>query len=174
MNKRRLAVFAIVILAVSDAVVSSVRPPRPSGGPTTDKPPRKIPLPVICEPFRVEVTGCEGRWDIRYPDLPGRLAVAGRQNAVPNIHIPQNVQVLLIFKSADYIYGFALPAYNLKEIAVPDLEFTAGFRASDAGLHEFRGDELCGGPHSRLDGHLCVEPQDRFLEWYEKMSTDAD
>jgi heme/copper-type cytochrome/quinol oxidase subunit 2 len=84
------------------------------------------------------------------------------------------VQVLLVFKSSDYIYTFTLPAFNLKEIAVPDMEFTARLCVSGTGIFDFRGDELCGGPDSRLDGRLFVEPHDQFLDWYEGMSPEAD
>jgi heme/copper-type cytochrome/quinol oxidase subunit 2 len=119
------------------------------------------------------VTGCEGRWRVRYADLPGRLTADGRLSGDREIHVPEHQPVVLVLKSADYVYTFALPAYDLKEIAVPDLEFTMRLCPSDAGRFEFHGNELCGEPHSGLDGHLCVESQDRFFEWYGKMSAKA-
>jgi len=169
----QLALCAVALYAIADAVVCCVRPTNLRREPTGDSRRWRIRHLAVCEPFRVEVTGCEGRWRIRYADLSGQLAAEGHLGADREIHVPQNQQVELVLNSEDYVYTFALPAYDVKEIAVPDLEFAVYLHPSAAGRFEFHGDELCGEPHSGLDGHLCVEPQDRFFQWYEEMSAQA-
>ncbi len=130
----------------------------------------KVGACEIREPFRIEVTGSDRRWHVRYPDVIGPFVFERRGLRMHEIHVPQNTHVVLVFKSSDYIYTFALPECGLKEIAVPDLEFPVQLCPIDAGRYEFHGDELCGDPKTDLDGALIVESHDRFLEWYEEMN----
>jgi heme/copper-type cytochrome/quinol oxidase subunit 2 len=120
---------------------------------------------VIHEPYCIEVTGHEYRWEVRYPGADGLLATNDDVISVRNVHVPQETDVVLLLKSLDYVYVMALPQFRLKELAVPTLEFQMSFHSQEAGQFALLGDELCGDPHPELKGHLIVEPREHFLAW---------
>jgi heme/copper-type cytochrome/quinol oxidase subunit 2 len=121
--------------------------------------------PRIHEPFQIEITGSAHRWHVKYPDASGQLAVEGESRPVRDIHVPLKTRVVLVLKSADYVYTLALPKYELKEIAVPGFEFQMEFRTENAGKFELVGDQLCGRPYPELRGCLIAESQEDFETW---------
>ncbi len=118
----------------------------------------------IPEPFCIEMTGSNYRWHVRYPDSEGRFAEQN-ERTTRDIHVPDQTNVVLVLKSDDYVYTLELPQYQMKEIAVPKLEFRMEFRTPEAGRFPLLGDELCGDPHPELKGDLIVEPREQFLKW---------
>ena len=120
---------------------------------------------VIHEPYCIEVTGHEYRWQVRYPSADGLLARDGDWLTVRNVHVPQGTDVVLVLRSLDYVYVLELPQFGLKELAIPTLEFRLSFHTKETGQFVLQGDELCGDPHPELKGQLIVEPQEHFLAW---------
>jgi heme/copper-type cytochrome/quinol oxidase subunit 2 len=127
----------------------------------------------IREPYHIRMTGVEKRWHVQYADRDGRDMFEGNGPPLRDIHVPQNTEVVLVLNSADYIYTLAVQQYGIKEVAVPDLEFLVELPSSAAGTYEFAGDEMCGDPHPGLQGHLIVEPRERFLQWLHETSSEA-
>lgn len=124
--------------------------------------------PSLSEPYHIELTGGNRQWHVRYSDETGRLATKEKELIGRSIPVPRDTKVVLVLKSTDFLYTFAIPQFGLKEIAVPDLEFQLEFRSEDAGRIEFVGEHLCGDPQSEMSGTLVVEPLDRFLAWLEE------
>ncbi len=125
-------------------------------------------VPTLPEPYHIEITGGNRQWHVRYPDETGRLATKEKEFIGRSIPVPRDTKVVLVLKSTDFLYTFAIPQFGLKEIAVPDLEFQLEFRSENAGRIEFVGEHLCGDPQSEMSGTLVVEPLDRFLAWLEE------
>lgn len=91
-----------------------------------------------------------------------------------DVHVPLQTDVVFVLNSKDYVYTLAIPQCGLKEIAVPELEFRMKFNLANAGKFDLVGDELCGDPfHEQRQGHLIVEPVDKFCSWLERTSSMA-
>lgn len=139
--------------------------PVPSQNPA-DRPSLSSPtVPSIPEPYRIEITGHEYQWRIRYPGADGQLDTNDDRSTLRHLHVPQDIDVVLSLTSEDYLYTFALPDLGVKEIAVPDLEFQVALSAAQPGRYELRGDQLCGFAHPQLLGDFIVQPPDEFLRW---------
>ncbi len=121
-------------------------------------------LPEIGEPYEIELTGSKDCWSVRYPGVDGHIERERDPLVVRSIHVPLGTNIVFVLKSSDYVYTFALPHYQLKEIAVPSLEFKMELQPAEAGTFALVGKQLCGDPHD-VQGHLVVEPVDRFLAW---------
>jgi cytochrome c oxidase subunit 2 len=121
-------------------------------------------LPEIGEPYEIEVTGSKDCWRVRYPGVDGHIETEQVPLVIRSIHVPLGPKIVLVLKSSDYVYTFALPHYRMKEIAVPSLEFKMELQPDEAGKFALIGKQLCGDPHD-LQGHLVVEPPDCFLAW---------
>jgi heme/copper-type cytochrome/quinol oxidase subunit 2 len=123
-----------------------------------------LELPETGEPYEIEVTVSKDCWRVRYPGVDGHIETEADPLVVRSIHVPLGAKIVFVLKSIDYVYTFSLPHYGLKEIAVPSLEFKMELRPAEAGKFALVGKQLCGDPHD-LQGHLVVEPADRFLTW---------
>jgi cytochrome c oxidase subunit 2 len=119
-----------------------------------DEPPPVLRIP---SPLEIEITGHDFGWKIRYPGADGRLGTADDVFGQRHLHLPQGTETRLHLRSRDYVYTLALPHLGLKEIAVPDLEFSLSFSAGERGTYELRGDQLCGYAHHDLIGTVIVE-----------------
>ena len=155
--------ISIALLAVSAGCFDKGRPVTDTRAVTLRGSP--LTTSVIHEPYCIEVTGHEYRWEVRYPGVDGLLATDDDLMTVRNVHVPQETDVVLLLKSLDYVYVMALPKFGLKEMAIPTLEFRMSFHPQEAGQFALLGDELCGDPHPELKGHLIVEPREHFLAW---------
>lgn len=107
----------------------------------------------------IEVTGNEYNWYFRYPGRDGVLGTDDDQHSVKDLFLPENTDVFLKLTSNDYVYSFALPDLDLREVAVPGLNFELQFRTKGNQTLQILGDQLCGFAHESLIGtaHVGVE-----------------
>jgi heme/copper-type cytochrome/quinol oxidase subunit 2 len=119
----------------------------------------------IGEPCRIELTGTGHRWHARYQSADGRVATTGISSSGQKIHVPLGSDTVIVLKSTDYVYLFAVPKCGLKEIAVPELEFKIEFRPMEAGSFPLVSQRLCGGPPPVSPGELVVESPEKFRTW---------
>ena len=114
----------------------------------------------------VEVTGHEFNWHFRYPGRDGFLNTDDDEYSTQHLYLPDNTQVKLQLKSTDYLYSFALPDLELKEIAVPEMFFELNFNSGDEGTMQLLGDQFCGYTHKTLIGEVRIINQDKgFYTW---------
>jgi heme/copper-type cytochrome/quinol oxidase subunit 2 len=132
-----------------------------------------VRVPIIREPYRIEITGHNDRWHVRYSDIDGQFADPDEGPSAREVHVPLETDVVLVLKSNDYVYTLELPQFALKEIAVPRLEFHIELHPADAGRFPMLGDQLCGDAHPELHGDLVVEPRSSFLQWLNDRSTQG-
>jgi len=127
------------------------------------------PVYTVPDRLEIEVVGDAFHWEVHYPGPDGRLGTADDMIGAQDVHIPSTAHATIHLRSRDYIYTFALPHLGLKEIAVPDLEYSLEFEAGKAGRYELRGDQMCGYTHPDLIGTLIVESPEEFLDTLRKL-----
>jgi cytochrome c oxidase subunit 2 len=120
---------------------------------------------TLPDPLTIEITGDEFEWHIRYPGSDNRLGTADDLKVLRHPHVPEYTHIRITLKSNDYLYSFAIPELNLKEIAVPDLSFELDFETASAGRFELQGDQFCGFQHPDLSGRFVIQTRKQFLNW---------
>lgn len=115
--------------------------------------------------YLIEITGSDNRWQVLYPGARQTVDSVGAQMARLELHVPAGRPVVLRLNSTDYIYTLELPAWELKEIAVPQLQFELKFQTTGPGRFELLGDHLCGGVVETLQGVLVVETAPQLCRW---------
>jgi cytochrome c oxidase subunit II len=110
---------------------------------------------------RIEVTGEQWWWRVRYLDAQGRPDF----ETANEIRIPVGQPVLLELKSADVIHSFWVPALAGKLDMIPGRSNRLRLQASRAG--EYRGQcaEYCGGPHAFMAFFVIAEEAESFEQW---------
>jgi cytochrome c oxidase subunit 2 len=76
----------------------------------------------------------------------------------------KNVRVELT--SEDVIHGFFVPAFRIKQDAVPGMRTQAWFRATQSGTFDILCSQYCGQRHSAMLARLIVVPPAQFDQWY--------
>ena len=124
--------------------------------------------------LRIEITGHEFQWHVRYPGPDGKLGTADDVAGRRHVRVPVGRHVELILQSRDYLYTLALPHERLKEIAVPDLTFSMRLTAKRVGTFELRGDQFCGYSHPELIGEFVVMTEPDFERWTRQRVSSSD
>ena len=101
--------------------------------------------------FEVQVLGEQWKWSFKYPS-----GVISKE-----LHIPVGERVHLVINSKDVIHSFWVPAFGIKQDAVPGRPTQIYVTATVAGTYPGLCAELCGTGHTGM--HLSVvvsEPGD--------------
>jgi len=108
------------------------------------------------EAMDVYVTGRQWVWKFAYP--------SGRSSAGV-LYVPEGRPVRLLLTSRDVIHSFFVPAFRVKQDALPQRLTTAWFRADRLGRYDVLCAELCGAGHSHMRAAVEVLPLDEFARW---------
>lgn len=116
----------------------------------------------------VSLVAQRAAWHAAYRlDRPGRAASeipTGRE-----VHVPVGADVRLELTSLDYICGFALPGFGVRDFAAPGIPSEIRFTARKTGRYDVKSEALCGLPESgRSRGVLVVEDAAAFRDWVER------
>ncbi len=106
--------------------------------------------------MHVKVISRQWSWRFQYDN--GALS--------PVLNAPIGRDVRLELTSVDVIHGFFVPAFRIKQDAVPGLTTQAWFKAETTGSFDILCTQYCGTGHSAMLAKLNVMPQDQFDQWY--------
>jgi len=96
--------------------------------------------------------GKQWMWKVQHP---------GGQREIDTMHVPVNQPIRVTLASEDVIHSFYIPAFRVKQDAVPGRYTSIWFRATKPGTYHLFCAEYCGTEHSRMIGWVIVmEPQD--------------
>jgi heme/copper-type cytochrome/quinol oxidase subunit 2 len=115
--------------------------------------------------YIIDITGSDNRWQVLYPGASQTIDSIGAEMARLELHVPTGRPVVLRLHSTDYVYTLELPDWELKEIAVPKLQFDLRFQTGAPGRFDLVGDHLCGGVVETLQGALVVESAAQLCRW---------
>jgi cytochrome c oxidase subunit 2 len=90
------------------------------------------------------------------------------------LYVPVNTPVKLLLKSQDVIHSFYIPAFRIKEDAVPGYENHLWFEANEAGDYDVLCAEYCGLRHAYMLTKVKALPQEEFDAWQTEMLKQID
>ena len=130
------------------------------------KDPNRFPADAL----EVSVEARQFAWAITYPGSDGQLGTADDYIRYNEMHVPLNRPVVFNLTSADVVHSFFVPAFRIKQDAVPGLNVRAWFEATEVGEYEIACAELCGVAHGLMKGKIIVLRQDEFDSWLAEQS----
>jgi cytochrome c oxidase subunit II len=83
------------------------------------------------------------------------------------LRVPLGKPVKLLLTSQDVIHGFYLPAFRIKQDAVPGMTNYLWFQPTEVGTFDVMCSQYCGLEHSHMLTKLLVLPEDDFTKWYQ-------
>jgi len=79
--------------------------------------------------------------------------------------VPVNKKVRIIATGGDVIHAFAVPAFGIKQDAIPGFVRDTWFRAEKTGDFYGQCQELCGKEHAYMPIHVKVLSQEDYSAW---------
>jgi cytochrome c oxidase subunit 2 len=106
--------------------------------------------------LEVFVVGRQWMWKFQHPD---------GQREINELHVPLGRPVKLVIASEDVIHSFFVPAFRVKQDAVPGRYTTIWFEATKTGTFHMFCAEYCGTQHSGMIGRVVVLEPAQFAAW---------
>lgn len=80
--------------------------------------------------------------------------------------VPEGMAVKMLIESADVLHSFYIPAFRVKQDAVPGMTNYMWFQATESGVFDIFCAEYCGDRHSYMLSHVKVVPASDYDTWY--------
>ena len=109
--------------------------------------------------YEIRVIGRQWMWDVRHPN--------GRRE-FDELHVPIGTPVRVLLSSEDVIHSFFVPAFRVKQDAVPGKVVSAWFEATRPGTYHLFCAEYCGTEHSGMTGQVVALPPEDYAAWLER------
>lgn len=106
--------------------------------------------------MKVNVTARMWSWSFEYEN----------RVTVDTLRVPVNTPVKLLLNSLDVIHSFYVPAFRVKEDAVPGFQNYLWFEANKTGSYQVLCAEYCGLRHAYMLSQIQVVPKEEFNTWY--------
>lgn len=154
-----------------------------------------IDMYIIAAPedaIRIEVTGQQFAWNIRYPGPDGEFGTtlpeliddsAGNplgldpddpvgmdDIVVPTMAVPVNRPIELLLRSKDVTHSFSVRELRVKQDTLPGMVIPLRFVATKLGKYEIACAELCGLGHHRMRSFIDVFSEEDYAEWLTEQS----
>ena len=139
----------------------------------------------------VKVTGYQWKWVYDYLKGPGEglsftstidsshraMSDSGNVSNAPNDYllrvdnplvVPVGKKVRIITTANDVIHSFMVPAFGIKQDAIPGFVRDTWFKAEKPGDYYGQCAELCGKEHAYMPIHVKVLDSDKYAAWVEE------
>ncbi len=87
--------------------------------------------------------------------------------------VPVNQKVRIITTANDVIHAFAVPAFGIKQDAIPGFVRDTWFRAEKTGDFYGQCQELCGKEHAYMPIHVKVVTAEQYSQWVADKQKEA-
>ncbi len=87
--------------------------------------------------------------------------------------VPVNKKIRIITTANDVIHAFAVPAFGIKQDAIPGFVRDTWFRAEKIGDYHGQCQELCGKEHAYMPIHVKVVSAEDYTAWVAIKSKEA-
>lgn len=152
--------------------------------------------PAAAGALTVEATGVQFAWYFRYAGPDGRFGrtdskqvdaslgnplgldpadSSGADDIVSaELVLPLGREADVRLRAQDVIHSFFVPAFRIKQDAVPGLATATHFRTTQLGEYELACAELCGIGHHRMKARVRVVPEAEYYAWLAQKSAERE
>jgi cytochrome c oxidase subunit 2 len=109
--------------------------------------------------------GKQWMWTFEHP---------GGQREIDELHIPVGRPVVVELASQDVIHSFFVPAFRVKQDAVPGMSTNVWFEATQPGSYQLFCAEFCGTQHSAMHGTVFAMQPEEFAAWLDAQPAGDD
>ncbi|MBX3026990.1 cytochrome C oxidase subunit II [bacterium] len=120
-------------------------------------------LPPADETIRV--IGQQWAWTFVHPGPDQQLGTEDDVTEVNELHVTNGTVYHFELTSKDVLHSFSVPAFRLKQDAVPGRIITGWFQPTTIGQYDIQCAEICGIGHALMPARLYVETESAHAAW---------
>jgi cytochrome c oxidase subunit 2 len=115
----------------------------------------------------VRVIAQQWAWTFVDPGPDDVLDTADDIKTVDELHVEVGKVYHFKLTAKDVLHSFSVPAFRLKQDAVPGREITGWFKASKTGRYDIQCAEICGIGHGIMGASIRIETAEEHKAWVE-------
>jgi cytochrome c oxidase subunit 2 len=112
-------------------------------------------------------------WHVSYPGADGQLGSDDDFTVRNQLLVVVNRPTVATLTAEDVIHSFFVPAFRLKQDAVPGMEIRVWFQPTQVGRYELACAELCGLGHYRMRAFVEVHTEEDYQRWLAEQTSNA-
>jgi cytochrome c oxidase subunit II len=113
----------------------------------------------------VRVIGQQWAWSFQQPGPDGVFDTPDDIRTVGELHVLVDTTYQFELMSRDVVHSFAVPAFRLKQDALPGRVINGWFRPSRVGTYDIQCTQMCGLGHALMAGRIVVETPQQHAAW---------
>ncbi len=118
----------------------------------------------------VRVIAQQWAWTFVHPGPDNVLDTADDITTINELHVAANTLYHFKLESLDVLHDFSIPAFRLKQDAIPGRVITGWFEATRTGDFLIQCAEICGIGHALMPARIFVESSEQHSAWVEANS----
>lgn len=113
----------------------------------------------------IRVNGQQWAWSFVHPGKDGKIDTDDDIRTVEELHVELGKTYRFILSSSDVLHSFSVPAFRLKQDAVPGREINGWFKPTIAGTYDIQCAEICGVAHGIMEARIVVDTPEAHAKW---------
>lgn len=129
---------------------------------------------TLPEPDRVvQVIAQQWAWTFVDPGEDRELGTKDDIRTVDEMHVQAGLVYHYKLTSLDVLHSFSVPAFRLKQDAIPGREITGWFEATKLGDYDIQCAEICGVGHGLMGAKVTIHSPEGYDSWVKDKSRSA-
>ncbi len=121
----------------------------------------------------VGVVAQQWAWTFVHPGSDGQLDTEDDITMTDELHVTVDQVYHFRLESKDVLHSFSVPAFRLKQDAVPGRQIRGWFRPTQTGTFEVQCAEICGIGHGLMPARIVIETPEAHAAWVAEHSTTS-
>jgi cytochrome c oxidase subunit 2 len=123
-------------------------------------------------PVDIGIMSQQWAWSFVHPGLDGKLNTADDVKTVDELHVEVDKAYRFSLESRDVLHDFSVPAFRLKQDAVPGRIINGWFQPTIVGTYDIQCAEICGIGHGIMGAKIIVQSPADYAAWVASASTN--
>lgn len=119
----------------------------------------------------VRVIGQQWAWSFEHPGPDGEIGTADDIRTVDELHLEVDRLYHYKLTARDVLHSFSVPAFRLKQDAIPGREITGWFQPTKTGTYDIQCAEICGIGHGFMGARVVIETPEEHAAWMAEQSS---
>lgn len=113
----------------------------------------------------IRITGQQWAWTFQHPGADNELDTPDDIFTVDDLHVENGKVYHFKLEATDVLHSFSVPAWRIKQDAIPGRSITGWFQPTATGTFEVQCAEICGFGHGVMLAEVTVEDADAHAAW---------
>jgi cytochrome c oxidase subunit 2 len=119
----------------------------------------------------VRIVAQQWAWSFVHPGPDGRIDTDDDIRTVDDLHVKVDTTYHFKLEARDVLHSFSIPAFRLKQDAIPGRVITGWFTPTQTGTFDLQCAEICGIGHGIMGARVTVETAEQHAAWVASHAT---